>query len=81
MARQLWPRTGAQREEERSGSPVLTVGGRQVFLSLENACGECGLASPMTGTKEGNCESFTGLTDQPMFRVQESVYRAGKQNR
>lgn len=50
-----------------------------VFICVE--CVLCCMASPMAETKERNCESFTGLTDQPVFRAQESVYRDGKQRR
>lgn len=81
MARQLGPQAGAWCAEESEVLHVLTVGGWQVFLSAENVCCACCVASPTKGTKERSRESFTGLTDQPPFRAQESAYRDGKQHR
>lgn len=48
---------------------------------LWRMCVVCCMASAMKETQDRNCESFPVLTNQHLFRVQESVYRDGKQNR
>lgn len=59
----------------------MSNGGGQVFY-LWRMCVECCLASAMKETQAGQeCESFTVLSNQRVFRVQESIYRDGKQNR
>ena len=61
-------------------SHVLNGGGGQVFYSWR-MCVVCCMASALKETQGRSCESSPVLNNQHVFRVQESVYRDGKQNR
>lgn len=64
--------------EKGSVLHVLNGGGQGFYLWRTCAAGPEPRRRPR---QDRNCESFTLLSNQHVFRVQESVYGDGKQNR